>query len=1708
MKKVISILLSIVILVSAINSVNFSVHAENTAESFSDYKFSYMSSEEAKAFIGFLLGENDLNEELWKTDIFYYLTGKLSSDLQKETEARIAFSKIASELLNARVSQYGQQTNIASTNLIVFLENRYGVNMDAELVNPFINNELNSIKEIIKEFVAIATDTELYELDAVEMIFNSTELIINRDKKIQEYTNCIKAIFDLTQFTTSAQQLDMYNQFTLYVSHAKYYLNFGESEITNMIIELSQDIYDLTNERSKWANCISKIVQAIDVFGLLDNYWLNWNTDERIALLKKWAAFIAYSQKASEEYVKPVMTKFSISQNTISKSDGTVINYNSRNYCIKNELTYQLEKTDLEYNVQNGNVNITKYVGYQGKYNYLSIPSMIDGYPVTKIEKYAFCDMSIGSVIIPETVSKIEDFAFYGCYNLKKIVILNNYVEFGVSVFDWKMGNADQTIEDIPIYCNINSTSSEFCEKNDGFYAASLKWNGSDIWGVAALDGKYHIHCGAELAYLSELVNSGMNLSGFKIVLENDIDMGLNPINPIGISNKLPYKGSFDGNGYSILQFSINNNKDYTGLFGYVISENTFFKDVNIIGSRKSAKSANMGGLIGLLYLPPNEDAFISGINVNIYDDTFSYGNRGGLIGSVKGNGNNDIFISDCSNLNITGSFDGWGGNTSGGIVGKIDFSETDSIEFKRCLNSKEVFGKATLGYSSCSSGGILGEGNNGRYAFDQCSIAGKIIHQGYYTQCGGLVGKLSPTSFDIRNCEMFANIQSVCSNGQSIAGGFIGNCSNKNMNDDGENCIIENSYVSAVISAWGKAAFINSTGELNETYAFVVKNCFLDKDKTVTNKPDDFISFCKAWDGQHSTSNKNYVNVLQCTSIELKNKKELYSNWDFNNIWVYSSSGYPVLRCFNSVEPCSEHFYNKKITASTCDSRGYTTYICNNCGYTYKSDYTSELGHKYIFTKTVAPTCTAQGYDLYTCSVCSSIEKRNTVKVLDHSYEFLSHKDSTCNTPGYDEYKCTVCSNIKKDEIAVLDGSALTASLEKAQTYLAKDYFTNESMAVLQNVYDSHINDLDTLTTQMAVDNAATEINTAINELVLGDYASGETDDGISWEWERCTGVLTVSGTGSISGYTSTTMPWYDVINYTTEIVVSDGITTIGKYAFYKAENVQRISLPGTLTTISERAFEYCSSIEELVVPDSVTSIGYGTFANMTNLKKVTVPASTTYRSYCFDNDKAIEEIKITYGVDGIIPVANVTAEQSYILDVFYKRTGSFGPWKYAENAVVKIESGVSEIGDQVFYYCSGIENIELPDTVTEIGTGNFVGADAATEITILNPNCTIQEGSFTSSNTIIGYLNSTAEVFANNNSIPFKAIDGHIHAYGEWTYNGDAEYVSSSDYKNGTQTRVCSVCGKEETIEAPNTALLRRRGNALALESSITLTTYITKDVVDYYDEVYAEFTRNGKTETVYASDKTFKSGSTVYNIFDYAGISPQAMGDDIEIKFYGIKDGVKYWGETYTYSVTTYVTSTLSKSTTSAKLKTMLVDLMYYGAACQIYQNYKTDSLMTNVLKDEQKKLRSTGELNLTNIKDSSYATCKNRLVRFGTALRLNNAVELAIPLNMTNVTLEELSFKVKIGSRDLTYTYSDNPENFEKGKDGYWYFYFDGVYANQMSDEVFITAYRGDEQVSYTLKYSVESYAATVTDSKLKKVTDAMMRYGNSAKAYSG
>ena len=624
---------------------------------------------------------------------------------------------------------------------------------------------------------------------------------------------------------------------------------------------------------------------------------------------------------------------------------------------------------------------------------------------------------------------------------------------------------------------------------------------------------------------------------------------------------------------------------------------------------------------------------------------------------------------------------------------------------------------------------------------------------------------------------------------------------------------------------------------------------------------------------------------------------------------------------------------------------------------------------------------------------------------------------------------------------------------------------------------------------------------------------------------------------------------------NKVKEIILPDSLKSIGNYAFRSCSSITEITIPDSVTQLGDCVFYACTGLEKAEFGTGIVKIGnsefygcvkftelylYGSVNNIHDLAFYGAEDAEVYtypnsyvEDYCNDNGLVYHEIgnitsvsltppsKTEYVENDKLDTAGMKFNVTY--DNGYERTVTSGlkitgfdsenvgkqtvTVSYrGKSATFEVNVSEKQVVDAEFEFPNDIKIIQGEDLDLSSGKVILTYSDGSQQ--------TIKKGFAVTGfdKTKVGKQNITITYrdfsTALEVAVEEKQEPEHTHNWSDWKYNNDAVYNSSSDYKDGTQTRTCSACGESETKEAPNTALLRRRGNALSLESSITLATYITKDVVDYYDEVYAEFTRNGKTEKVYPSGKTLTSNSIVYCIFDYTGISPQALGDDVSITFYGVKDGVTYNGNAYKYSATDYIKSTLNKPTSSAKLKTLLVDLVYYGEACQVYQNYKTDNLLTDILTDEQKALRSTADLNLTNIKNASYETCENRLVKFGTALRLNNSVEIAIPLNMTNVTLDDLSFKVKIGSRTLTYTYAENPDNFEKGKDGYWYFYFDGVYANQMSDEVFITAYKGDEQVSYTLKYSVESYAATVTDAKLKAVTDAMMRYGNSAKAYAG
>jgi hypothetical protein len=77
-------------------------------------------------------------------------------------------------------------------------------------------------------------------------------------------------------------------------------------------------------------------------------------------------------------------------------------------------------------------VSITKY---NGKATAVNIPAMIQNLPVTEIAGKAFAGSKITSVVIPDSVTRIGDQAFYRCSNLTSVTIGNGVTSIGGQTF-------------------------------------------------------------------------------------------------------------------------------------------------------------------------------------------------------------------------------------------------------------------------------------------------------------------------------------------------------------------------------------------------------------------------------------------------------------------------------------------------------------------------------------------------------------------------------------------------------------------------------------------------------------------------------------------------------------------------------------------------------------------------------------------------------------------------------------------------------------------------------------------------------------------------------------------------------------------------------------------------------------------------------------------------------------------------------------------------------------------------------------------------------------------------------------------------------------------------------------------------------------------------------------------------------------------------
>ena len=287
-----------------------------------------------------------------------------------------------------------------------------------------------------------------------------------------------------------------------------------------------------------------------------------------------------------------------------------------------------------------------------------------------------------------------------------------------------------------------------------------------------------------------------------------------------------------------------------------------------------------------------------------------------------------------------------------------------------------------------------------------------------------------------------------------------------------------------------------------------------------------------------------------------------------------------------------------------------------------------------------------------------------------------------------------------------------------------------------------------------------------------------------------------------------------------------------------------------------------------------------------------------------------------------------------------------------------------------------------------------------------------------------------------------------------------------------------------------------------SLSLESSITMNFKVLKSSLSSFDEFYMTFECGGKEEKVTDYKETDK-----YYVFSYKGINPQLMNDNVTAVLHAKNKSGEYTSPEKIMSVKEYAYTMLDRYSDDehSKLRTLLVDLLNYGAAAQIYADYQTDNLVNSDLTDVQKDWASKDTTEFKNIRNLNYKTINNPTAEWKTcSLVLKNSIMVKVKFSAKDV--ENKTVEIVLKNAKFTYTKDD----FVNNGDGTYYVYCNELFANELSDNLLFTIYENGVPCSNTMLFSVESYARLVRDNykdkPLDKMTTAMMLYGNSAKAY--
>lgn len=138
-----------------------------------------------------------------------------------------------------------------------------------------------------------------------------------------------------------------------------------------------------------------------------------------------------------------------------------------------------------------------------------------------------------------------------------------------------------------------------------------------------------------------------------------------------------------------------------------------------------------------------------------------------------------------------------------------------------------------------------------------------------------------------------------------------------------------------------------------------------------------------------------------------------------------------------------------------------------------------------------------------------------------------------------------------------------------------------------------------------------------------------GLQGDNLTWSLDCDEGLLIISGSGAMASYELTSpAPWNFQAKNINTIIVSEGVTTLGGYAFYNCKYASSVTLPNSLMSIGRNAFNICQKITSIVIPSSVANIGQYAFSACSGLTSIRFLGCPTINIGAFQRCEAIKTI------------------------------------------------------------------------------------------------------------------------------------------------------------------------------------------------------------------------------------------------------------------------------------------------------------------------------------------------------------------------------------------------------------------------------------------------------------------------------------------------